>query len=133
MNGQQIREYLTPRTQQEATVMDKQVKQKLNTMAFFALSAGAFGLIPVVGVVLGVSAGVYCTCKVLENHTLATENLNLYHAMRRENFIHSQNYKELGNISEVINNKESTIGNILNHIKKLRYIEKDQKEQFKIK
>lgn len=133
MNGQQLKEYFTPRTQREAAVMENQIKQKLNTLAFFGLSAGAFGLIPVVGVVVGVGVGVYCTCKVLENHTLATQNLNLFHAMKRETSVHSQNYKELGNIAEVINNKESKIGNILSNMKKLRFIESEQKNQLKLK
>ena len=139
MNQEELKnfkEYYTPRTQNEQLVFDKQVKQKLNTISFLALSAGSFGLAPVLGVgILGVgafSAGVYCTCKLMENYKLATENLNLFHAMKRENNIHSENYKELGKITEVINNENSTIGNIVNHIKKLRHIEEIQKNKPKL-
>lgn len=140
MNNQNIREYLTPRTHKEALVLEKQTKQKLNTLAFFGLSAGTFGMIPilsvalpVVGVMVGVGAGVYCTCKVLENHKLATENHKLYHAMKKEQSILSENYKDLGEIAETINNKESSISSILNSIKKLRNIEEKQNNQLKIK
>lgn len=135
-----IKEYLTPRTQKEALVLEKETKQKLNTLAFFGLSAGTFGMIPVlsvalpvVGVAIGVGAGVYCTCKVLENHKLATENHKLYHAMRKEQSVLSENYKNLGEIAETINNKESTISSILNSIKKLRNIEEKQNNHLKIK
>lgn len=135
-----IKEYLTPRTHKEALVLEKQTKQKLNTLAFFGLSAGTFGMIPVlsvalpvVGVMVGVGAGVYCTCKVLENHKLAKENHKLYHAMKKEQSILSENYKDLGEIAETINNKESSISSILNSIKKLRNIEEKQNNQLKIK
>lgn len=40
MNAEQLKEYFTPRTNKEQLVFDRQIKQKLNTLSFFALSAG---------------------------------------------------------------------------------------------
>ena len=89
---------------------------------------------PVLGVgILSVSAfgvGVYCTCKVLENYKLATENLKLFHAMKKETYIKSKNYKDLTEISEVINDKDSSLGNIIDYIKKLRMVEHMQKQKY---
>lgn len=132
MNGQQIKEYFTPRTQNEQLVFDGQIKQKLNTLSFFALSAGSFGLAPVLGVGLlgvgAVGAGVYCTCKVLENYKLSIENMKLFHAMKKEDSVHTQNYKELSQIAEVINNKDSSVGSIWENIKNIRKVEERQNQ-----
>ena len=137
MNAEQLKEYFTPRTDKENLVFNKQVKQKLNTLSFFALSAGSFGLAPILGLGLlgvgAVGAGVYCTCKLMENYKLSNENMKLFHAMKKENSIHSENYKSLSHIAEVINNKESSIGNIWENIKKIRAIEINQKDSVKPK
>lgn len=131
------KEYYEPRTHQECVVLDKQVKQKMNMMSFFGLAAGAFALAPVAGpTILGVAtvgAGVYWTCKVLENHKLATENLNLFHAFKKENSVHTSHYKALTQVAEVINNEKSTIGSILSSIRNLRKVEVSQENALKLK
>lgn len=74
-----------------------------------------------------VGAGVYCTCKLMENFKLSSENLKLFHAMKKETSIHTENYKELSKIAEVINDKDSSIGNVWENIKHIRSIEEKQK------
>lgn len=132
-----LNEDFTPRTQQEWNALQKKTERQLNTISFFALAAGAFGLAPIAGpTMLGVAtvgAGVYWTCKVLQNHKLATENLNLFHAFKKENSVHTNHYKALTQIQNVINDEKSTFSSILFNIKKLRKVETSQENTLKLK
>lgn len=132
-----LKEDFTPRTQQEWMALQKKTERQLNTISFFGLAAGAFALAPIAGpTMLGVAtvgAGVYWTCKVLQNHKLATENLNLFHAFKKENSVHTMHYKALTEVQNMINDEKSTIGKILFNIKKLRSIETSQENTLKLK
>lgn len=137
MSATQLNNDFTPRTQQEWNALQKKTERQLNTLSFFGLAAGAFGLAPIVGPTLlsvaTVGAGVYWTCKVLQNHKLATENLNLFHAFKKENSVHTEHYKSLTKIQNVINDEKSTFGSILFNIKKLRKVEASQENTLKLK
>ena len=50
--------------------------------------------------------------------------------MKKETYIKSKNYKDLTEISEVINDKDSSLGNIIDYIKKLRMVEHMQKQKY---
>jgi hypothetical protein len=131
MDISKITEYFTPRTHVENQVLDTQFKNKLHMMSFLALSAGSFAALPVLGVgVLGagvLGAALYGSDKFYKNYKLAIENMNIYHALKKEDSIHSENYKDLTKVAESLNDKNSTLKNIFERIKQLRQIEESQK------